>query len=71
MYDKSILVNFDGNAVEEKVVGVKGKSCQSLTETLENLLSSPEVELHTYWTEEYHQNDDNESVYNLNSILNK
>ena len=52
--------------VEEKVVGVKGSSCVSLTEAIENMLSSAEVELNSEWTKEYYQEEtDNLEIYEL------
>ena len=65
-YEKSVLVNFDGKNIEEQVLGIKGGSCSSLTRVLEDMLSSPEVDLHTRWTEEYYQTEDDDlKVYNL------
>lgn len=65
-YEKSVLVNFDGKNIEEQVSGIKGGSCSSLTRVLEDMLSSPEVDLHTRWTEEYYQTEEDDlKVYNL------
>ena len=67
MYEKSLLVKLENGRVIESVRGVKGQSCQSITEALENMLSSPDVELNTEWTEEYYEPDDGNSlrVYDL------
>ena len=62
LYDKSILIKFDNGRVIEEVKGVKGKSCVSLTEALENMLSSDEVDLDTEWTSEYYDDPDNGRV---------
>lgn len=66
-YDKSILIKFDSGRVIEEVHGVKGETCVSLTEALENMLSSPDIELQSEWTEEYYQDPDNGlKIYDLN-----
>lgn len=46
---------------------IKGQSCQSITEALENMLSSADVELNTEWTEEYYEPDDDSmlKIYDL------
>ena len=68
-YDKSILIKCDNGRVIEKVQGVKGESCISLTEALENMLSSPNIELQSEWTEEYYESPNNGlKIYNLESI---
>ena len=65
-YEKSILIKFNNGRVIEEVHGVKGESCVSLTEALENMLSSADVELNSEWTEEYYEDPDNElALYNL------
>lgn len=68
LYDKTIYVKLNGKkTVEEAVVGVKGPSCVSLTEAIENMLSSAEVELNSEWTKEYYQEEtDNLEIYELN-----
>ena len=69
IYDKSILIKFNNGRVIEEVQGVKGKSCVSLTEALENMLSSPDVELQSEWTEEYYDEPDNGlTIYNMEEI---
>lgn len=66
MYDKHIFVKLENGRVSEMVQGVKGKSCVSLTEELENLLSSPDIELNTEWTSEYYDSPDGTlELYNL------
>lgn len=66
VYEKSILLKFENGRVIEEVQGVKGESCVSLTEALENMLSSPEVDLNTEWTSEYYEDaNDGMSIYNL------
>lgn len=67
LYDKSLLVKLENGRVVESVHGIKGKSCQSITEALENMLSSADVELNTEWTEEYYEPDDSGAlkVYDL------
>lgn len=68
-YDKSIFIKLDNEKIIEEVRGVKGNSCVSLTETLENMLSSPNIELLSTWTEEYNQNsDDGLSIYKLQTF---
>ena len=68
-YDKSILIKFDNGRVIEEVQGVKGKGCVSLTEALENMLSSPDVELSTEWTDEYYETEDETiKLYNLQEV---
>ncbi len=68
MYEKSLLVKLQNGRVNERVRGVKGQSCQSITEALENMLSSADVELNTEWTEEYYEADDETfKIYNINS----
>lgn len=62
MYEKSLLVKLQNGRVIESVRGVKGQSCQSLTEALENMLSSADVELNTEWTEEYYEDSQDESL---------
>lgn len=65
-YEKSILLKFENGRVIEEVQGVKGESCVSLTEALENMLSSPEVELNTEWTSEYYEDaTEGLTLYNL------
>lgn len=69
LYEKSILVKFDNGRVIEEVQGVKGASCTSLTEALENMLSSPDVELNSEWTEEYYDDsEDGLTVYNMEKL---
>ena len=67
-YEKSITIKYDndsGNIIED-VKGVKGKSCVNLTEELENMLSSADVELQTEWTHEYSETSYDEfSIYEL------
>ena len=66
MYDKNILIKFENGRVIEEVKGVRGQSCVSLTESLENMLSSSDVELQSEWTEEYYESSDNElTIYNM------
>lgn len=66
MYDKHISVKLENGRVSEMVQGVKGQNCVSLTEALENLLSSPDVELNTEWTNEYYDSPDGKlEIYNL------
>ena len=68
MYEKSLLVKLQNGRVNERVRGVKGQSCQSITEALENMLSSADVELNTEWTEEYYEADDETfKIYNINA----
>lgn len=62
MYEKSLLVKLQNGRVIESVSGVKGQSCQSLTEALENMLSSADVELNTEWTEEYFKDSQDEAL---------
>ena len=65
-YEKSILIKFDNGRVIEEVHGVKGESCVSLTEALENMLSSADVELNSEWTEEYYEGfEEGLAIYNL------
>ena len=56
VYEKSLLVKLQN-----------GRSCQSITEVLENMLSSTDVELNTEWTEEYYAPDDGSmlKIYDL------
>lgn len=69
MYEKSLLVKLQNGRVIESVRGVKGQSCQSITEALENMLSSADVELNTEWTDEYYENsDDGLAIYNLDIL---
>jgi hypothetical protein len=69
LYEKSILIKFDNGRVIEEVQGVKGKSCTSLTEALENMLSSPDVELNSEWTEEYYESpEDGLTIYNMEKL---
>lgn len=66
LYNKSILIKFENGRVLEKVCGVKGGGCVSLTEALENMLSSPDIELNTEWTEEYYEAEmETMKLYNL------
>ena len=67
VYEKSLLVKLQNGRVIESVSGVKGQSCQSITEALENMLSSADVELNTEWTEEYYEPDDGSmlKIYDL------
>lgn len=67
VYEKSLLVKLQNGRVIESVSGVKGQSCQSITEALENMLSSTDVELNTEWTEEYYAPDDGSmlKIYDL------
>ncbi len=67
VYEKSLLVKLQNGRVIESVSGVKGQSCQSITEALENMLSSADVELNTEWTEEYYAPDDGSmlKIYDL------
>ena len=66
MYEKSILIKLDNGRVVEEVQGVKGNSCVSITEALENMLSSQDVQLDTEWTSEYYEDPtDGLSIYNL------
>ena len=67
VYEKSLLVKLQNGCVIESVSGVKGQSCQSITEALENMLSSADVELNTEWTEEYYEPDDDSmlKIYDL------
>lgn len=67
VYEKSLLVKLQNGRVIESVSGVKGQSCQSITEALENMLSSADVELNTEWTEEYYEPDDDSmlKIYDL------
>ena len=68
-YDKSILIKFDNGRVIEEVKGVKGEGCVSLTEALENMLSSPDVELTTKWTDEYYETEDETiKLYDLQEV---
>ncbi len=62
MYEKSLLVKLQNGRVIESVSGVKGEACQSLTEALENMLSSADVELNTEWTEEYFKDSQDEAL---------
>ena len=69
IYDKSILIKFDNGRVIEEVHGVKGKNCVSLTEAIENMMSSPEVELESEWTSEYYEEPDNGlTIYNMEQM---
>lgn len=71
LYDKSIFIKFSNGRVIEEVQGVKGDKCVSLTEALENMLSSADVELQSEWTDEYYE-DDSEctlKVYNLEQMV--
>ena len=69
LYEKSILIKFDNGRVIEEVQGVKGQSCASVTEALENMLSSDEVDLETEWTGEYYDEPDNGlTIYNMEKI---
>lgn len=66
LYEKSLFIKLQNGRVVENVKGVKGQSCQSITEVLENMLSSEDVELNTEWTEEYYEDpDDGLTIYNL------
>lgn len=66
MYERSLFVKLQNGRVIERVRGVKGQSCQSITEALENMLSSADVELNTEWTDEYYENsDDGLKIYDL------
>lgn len=66
MYEKSILIKINNGRVIEEVQGVKGENCVSLTEALENMLSSSDVELNSEWTEEYYEDpEDGLTIYNL------
>ena len=66
MYEKSIFIKFENGRVVEEVHGVKGENCASLTEALENMLSSEDVDLNTEWTEEYYEDPDNGlNIYNM------
>lgn len=66
IYEKSVLIKMDNGRVMEEVHGVKGESCVSLTEALENMLSSADVELNSEWTEEYYEDpEDGLTIYNL------
>ncbi len=67
VYEKSLLVKLQNGRVIESVSGVKGQFCQSITEALENMLSSADVELNTEWTEEYYAPDDGSmlKIYDL------
>ena len=67
VYEKSLLVKLQNGRVIESVSGVKGQSFQSITEALENMLSSADVELNTEWTEEYYEPDDDSmlKIYDL------
>lgn len=66
MYEKSLFIKLQNGRVIERVRGVKGQSCQSITEALENMLSSADVELNTEWTDEYYENsDDGLKIYDL------
>ena len=68
-YDKSILIKFNSGRVIEEVQGVKGDGCVSLTEALENMLSSPDVELQSEWTEEYYESPDSGlTIYNMEQV---
>lgn len=68
MYEKSLLIKLQNGRVIEKVSGVKGQSCQSITEALENMLSSADIELNTEWTEEYYEAaDETFKIYNINA----
>jgi len=69
LYGKSILLKFSNGRVIEEVQGVKGESCVSLTEVLENMLSSPDVSLSTEWTDEYYETEDETiKLYNLQDV---
>lgn len=66
MYEKSILIKFENGRVVEEVQGVKGKNCKSITEALENMLSTEDATLNTEWTSEYYEDSgDGLSIYNL------
>ncbi len=66
MYEKNILIKFNNGRVFEEVYGIKGQSCVSLTEALENMLSSSEVELNSEWTEEYYEEPEGDlALYSL------
>lgn len=66
MYEKSILIKFENGRVIEEVQGIKGKKCKSVTEALENMLSSENATLNTEWTSEYYEDScDGLSIYNL------
>lgn len=66
MYEKSILIKFENGRVIEEVQGVKGKSCKSVTEALENMLSTEDTALNTEWTSEYYEDSgEGLSIYNL------
>lgn len=66
-YEKSLLVKITNGRVEERVQGVKGGACRSLTETFEKLLASPDVALNTEWTSEYYEpSEGGLFVYDLN-----
>lgn len=66
LYDKSISIRWNNDKLTESVQGWKGKSCIKLTEALENMLSSPNVELQSEWTEEYYTEPENEiEIYNM------
>lgn len=63
------MIKFDNGRVIEEVQGGKGDSCISLTEALENMLSSPDVELQSEWTEEYYESDDSSlTIYNMDTV---
>ena len=64
-YEKSILLKFENGRVVEEVQGVKGQNCASLTEALENMLSSKDADLNTEWTDEYYETDSELYVYEL------
>ncbi len=66
MYEKSILIKFENGRVIEEVQGIKGKNCKSVTEALENMLSTEDATLNTEWTSEYYEDSgDGLSIYNL------
>ena len=66
MYEKSINIEFSDGKITEEVKGIKGKSCVTITETLEDLLSSADVELNSEWTNEYYEKSEDELlVYEL------
>lgn len=71
LYDKSIFIKFSNGRVIESVKGVKGEKCVSLTEALENMLSSADVELQSEWTDEYYEDDSDYAlkVYNLEQMV--
>lgn len=51
----SLNVRFVDGKISEEVKGVKGSFCTALTEDFENLISHPEVDINTTWTQEYRE----------------